>query len=115
MNFRNRKTILAGVRLGSILVTILACHIATPAQQRKLIIDCDPGIDDAIAIILAIQHPGFEILGITTTFGNATLEQATKNALRIVELSGKPIPVYKGASKPMVVPFSASLRLRASA
>jgi len=105
MNFQNRKTMSAGVRLGLLLVTILACHVAAAAQPRKLIIDCDPGIDDAIAIILAMQYPGFEILGITTTFGNATLEQATKNALRIVELSGKPIPVYKGASKPMIVPL----------
>lgn len=45
-----------------------------------------------MAIILAMQYPGFEILGITTSFGNATLEQATNNALRIVELSGKSIP-----------------------
>jgi hypothetical protein len=95
MNFQNRKTIPAGVRLGLLLVTILACHAAAAAQPRKLIIDCDPGIDDAVALILAMQHPGFEILGVTTTFGNATLEQATKNALRVVELSGRAIPVYR--------------------
>lgn len=106
MRSQNRKTISAGVRLALLLITILAFHLTAAAQSRKLIIDCDPGIDDAIAIILAMQQPEFEILGITTTFGNATLEQTTKNALRIVELSGKPIPVYKGASKPMIVPLN---------
>jgi purine nucleosidase len=71
------------------------------AQPRKIVIDCDPGIDDAMAIILAMQHPGFEIVGITTMFGNAYLDQATKNALTVVELSGRTIPVYKGAAKPL--------------
>ena len=75
------------------------------AQRQKVIIDCDPGIDDAIALVIALQQPRLEILGITTMFGNALVEQATKNALRIVELSGKNIPVYKGASKPLSVPL----------
>jgi inosine-uridine nucleoside N-ribohydrolase len=74
-------------------------------QLRKLIIDCDPGIDDAIALVLAMQCPDFEILGITTTFGNAQVEQTTKNALRIVETSGKRIPVHRGADKPLSVPL----------
>lgn len=106
MDFHHCRSLSAGVRLGVLVVAILACHAAAAAQPRKLIIDCDPGIDDAMAIILALQYPGFEILGITTTFGNATLEQATKNALRIVDLSGTPIPVHKGASKPLIVPLS---------
>jgi inosine-uridine nucleoside N-ribohydrolase len=72
-----------------------------------VIIDCDPGIDDAIALILAMQAPELEILGVTTIFGNATIEQATKNALRIVERSGKHIPVYRGAAKPLSVPLGA--------
>src|SRR6185369_5932633 len=71
------------------------------AQSRKVIIDCDPGIDDAIALILAMNYPGFEILGITTGFGNAYLNQTTRNALTVVELSQKNIPVYKGAEKPL--------------
>ena len=64
-----------------------------------------PGIDDAIALVVALQQPRFEILGITTTFGNALVEQAAKNALRIVELSGKNVPVCKGAGKPLSVPL----------
>lgn len=71
------------------------------AQSRKVIIDCDPGIDDAMAIMLAMQYPGFDIVGITTVFGNADLDQATRNALTVVELSGKSIPVYKGAARPL--------------
>ncbi len=71
------------------------------AQVRKVVIDCDPGIDDATALILAMNYPGFEILGITTGFGNAYLDQTTRNALTVVELSKKNIPVYKGAEKPL--------------
>jgi inosine-uridine nucleoside N-ribohydrolase len=103
MNIQNLKSKLTGIGLA--LLAILGCHHATGAEPRKLIIDCDPGIDDAVAMVLAMQYPGFEILGITTTFGNATIEQATKNALRIVELSGKNIPVCRGADKPLTVPL----------
>jgi len=73
------------------------------AQPRKIVIDCDPGIDDAMAIILALQHPAFEVVGITTMFGNASVDQATRNALTVVELSGRIIPVYKGAAAPLQV------------
>jgi inosine-uridine nucleoside N-ribohydrolase len=86
--------------------TILINSVTITAQQKKLIIDCDPGIDDATALVLAMQNPGFEILGITTVFGNAYLDQCTKNALQAVELSGKNIPVYKGAEKPMSIPIA---------
>lgn len=82
-----------------IALRLLLCEAA--AQPRKLIIDCDPGIDDAMAIILAMQYSGFDIVGITTMFGNAYVDQATKNALTVVELSGRSIPVYKGAAKPL--------------
>ena len=73
------------------------------AQPRKIVIDCDPGIDDAMAIILATQHPGLDIVGITTMFGNAYVDQATANALTVVELSGRTIPVYKGAARPLTI------------
>ena len=80
---------------------------AAYAQLRKVVIDCDPGVDDATALILAMNYPGFEILGITTVFGNAYLEQTTKNALTVVELSKRNIPVYKGADKPLLKPLDA--------
>ncbi|MBW2690039.1 MAG: nucleoside hydrolase, partial [Deltaproteobacteria bacterium] len=57
-------------------ITLLCSVIATNAHAQKVIIDCDPGIDDAMAIILAMEYSNFEILGITTVFGNATAEQA---------------------------------------
>jgi inosine-uridine nucleoside N-ribohydrolase len=87
-------------------VMVNSCFSNAHSQPRKVIIDCDPGIDDATALILALQSSTrFDIIGITTVFGNATLEQGTKNALRVVELSGKRIPVYKGAEKPLTVPL----------
>jgi inosine-uridine nucleoside N-ribohydrolase len=88
------------------LILLVMLHVGrldADAQPRKLIIDCDPGIDDAMAIILAMQYSGFDIVGITTGFGNAHLDQATRNALTVVELSGRKIPVYKGAAKPLRV------------
>jgi purine nucleosidase len=87
-------------------ITVLCSLIATNAHAQKIIIDCDPGVDDAIAIILAMEYSDFEILGITTVFGNAAADQATVNALRIVELSGENIPVYAGAERPLVIPQS---------
>jgi purine nucleosidase len=92
--------------LTSLIVFNSSLFTAT-AQSKKVIIDCDPGVDDAMALILAMQYPGFDILGITTIFGNAYLEQATKNALTIVELSKKNIPVYKGAERPLRKPLDA--------
>jgi len=88
-----------------LLLLFTGSQLSTNAQTRKLIIDCDPGIDDAMALILAMQYPGFEILGITTVFGNAYPDQTVKNALTVVELSKKKIPVYKGAVKPLRVPL----------
>jgi inosine-uridine nucleoside N-ribohydrolase len=91
-------------RILVVMLLVFVSHQAWSAGDKlKLIIDSDPGIDDALALTLALQYPGFEIMRITTTFGNADLEQATQNALRIIELSGQSIPVYKGAGKPSVV------------
>jgi inosine-uridine nucleoside N-ribohydrolase len=81
----------------------IALHVSlgeAAAQPRKIVIDCDPGIDDAMAIVLAMQHSAFDIVGISTMFGNAYVDQATRNALTVVELSGRATPVYQGAAKP---------------
>lgn len=70
---------------------------------RKIILDCDPGHDDAIAIILAAARPELEILGITTVSGNAEIEKTTLNALKICDLvSLNDVIVSKGASEPLV-------------
>ncbi len=67
-----------------------------------IIIDCDPGHDDAIAIFLALASPEVDLLGITTVAGNTTLENATLNALRVLELAGRPdIRVAAGAAGPL--------------
>lgn len=67
----------------------------------KAIIDCDPGHDDAVAIILAARH--FELLGVTTVGGNAPLWRVTENALKVLELIGRPdIPVAAGAAGPLL-------------
>jgi inosine-uridine nucleoside N-ribohydrolase len=84
-----------------IICVLFGIAEVSSAQTRKIIIDCDPGVDDAMALILAMNYHEFNIVGITTVFGNANIDQATKNALTIVKLSGKDIPVFKGAGKPL--------------
>lgn len=72
-------------------------------MARKIIIDTDPGQDDAVAILMALASPAdFEILGIVAVAGNVTLAQNARNALKVVELSGrKDIAVYAGCERPM--------------
>ncbi|HET7137044.1 MAG TPA: nucleoside hydrolase [Gaiellaceae bacterium] len=68
-----------------------------------IILDCDPGHDDAIAILLALASPEVELVGVTTVSGNQTLDKTTGNALRVLELAGRgDIPVYAGADAPIV-------------
>jgi inosine-uridine nucleoside N-ribohydrolase len=71
---------------------------------RQVILDTDPGIDDAMAILLALRSPALHVLGITTVFGNADIDVATANALRLVELAGRDVPVARGAANPLVMP-----------
>lgn len=71
-------------------------------QPRKIILDCDPGHDDAIAIILAGKNPNIELLGITVESGNQTLEKTGKNALNLCQYLGLDIPVCLGASEPIL-------------
>jgi uridine nucleosidase len=72
----------------------------------KIIIDTDPGIDDAMAILLAFQSPELEVVGLTTIFGNVHTQLATQNALRLTELAGRPeVPVAPGADAPLLVPL----------
>ena len=71
-------------------------------MPTPIILDCDPGHDDAIALLLALGSPELELLGVTTTFGNQTLEKTTANALRVLELAGRTdVPVASGASEPL--------------
>ncbi len=71
------------------------------AKGMKVVIDTDPGTDDALALIKALKSPDLEILGLTTVGGNATLAHTTRNALRLLEHFGRSdIPVYRGAARP---------------
>jgi purine nucleosidase len=76
-------------------------------MPQKIIIDTDPGQDDAVAILLALASPKeLEVLGIVAVAGNIGLTQTTRNALQIVELSGRVgIPVYAGCERPMRRPL----------
>ena len=70
-----------------------------------LIIDTDPGVDDAFAIALAALDPHVELLGVTTVYGNVPVEATTRNAQRILALCGAGgVPVAKGAERPLVHP-----------
>ncbi len=71
---------------------------------NKIILDCDPGHDDALAILLALASPDeIKCLGLTISAGNVSLELTSKNALRVLSLiNNKEIPVYKGCPKPLV-------------
>ncbi|MEG0680356.1 MAG: nucleoside hydrolase [Eubacterium sp.] len=71
-------------------------------EKRKVIIDCDPGIDDALAIMLACRCEELDILGLTIVSGNITGIQCAENALQILKIMGRlDIPVYLGETKPL--------------
>ncbi|KAL8526320.1 hypothetical protein ACS0TY_015511 [Phlomoides rotata] len=71
-------------------------------KGEKVIIDTDPGIDDSMAILMAFQSPDLDILGLTTVFGNVTTENATRNALLLCEIAGRPdVPVAEGSFEPL--------------
>jgi inosine-uridine nucleoside N-ribohydrolase len=72
-------------------------------SATRILLDCDPGHDDAIALLLALASPEVELLGVTTVAGNQTLEKTTANAIRVLELVGRgDVPVAAGAERPLV-------------
>ena len=79
----------------------------TSVSRSKVIYDTDPGVDDAIALYFALAHPAIEVVGITTTFGNVSVEQAAVNALYLTALAGRTIPVTKGVAVPWCKPQEA--------
>lgn len=67
-------------------------------MTHKIILDCDPGHDDAIALMLAHGNPNIELLAVTTVVGNQTLEKVSHNALAVAEIANiRGIPFAKGA------------------
>ncbi|MDN4639243.1 nucleoside hydrolase [Agreia sp. PsM10] len=72
-------------------------------MPRKIILDCDPGHDDAIAILLAHGNPEIDLLAVTTVVGNQTLEKVTRNALAVAEIAGiVGVPFAAGCPRPLV-------------
>jgi inosine-uridine nucleoside N-ribohydrolase len=71
-------------------------------KPHRIIIDTDPGIDDAMAILFAIAEPRIELVGLTTVFGNVSGERAARNALWLTELANHPCPVAAGARHPLM-------------
>ena len=75
-------------------------------KKRRIILDSDPGIDDALAILLALAVPEVALEAITVTYGNCSMNQGVLNALSILELAGAThVPVAKGADRPLVQPL----------
>ena len=74
-------------------------------MKHKIILDCDPGHDDAIAILLAAHHPAIDLLAITTVAGNQSIEKTTLNALKVCSLAHiRNVPVAMGMERPLVRP-----------
>lgn len=71
--------------------------------QIPVIIDTDPGIDDAVALVIALSHPRLAVQLITTVSGNVDVVQTTNNALKLVEFMGKKIAVAKGCARPLLI------------
>ena len=71
-------------------------------EKTKIILDCDPGHDDAVAILLAGKNEAIDLLGITVVAGNQTLEKTVCNALRVTQWLGIDVPVYGGCGRPIV-------------
>ncbi|MCX4307481.1 MAG: ribonucleoside hydrolase RihC [Acetatifactor sp.] len=74
-------------------------------SKRPIIIDTDPGIDDALAIAIALFSEELDVKLITTVAGNVSLENVTLNTLRLLHFFGKDVPVAKGAAEPLIVEF----------
>lgn len=71
--------------------------------MQRILLDCDPGHDDAIAILLAARAPGIQLEAITTVAGNQTLEKTTRNALKVCSVAGiRTVPIAAGMDRPLV-------------
>ena len=75
-------------------------------MARPVLMDMDPGCDDAVAIVMALGYDDLDIVGVTTGHGNATVEDTTRNARAVLELFGRPdVPVAAGCAEPLVDPL----------
>jgi len=75
---------------------------STPGAPLPVVLDCDPGHDDAVAILFAAGSSAIDLLGITTVAGNQTLERTTRNACQIATVAGIDVPIVAGAERPLL-------------
>lgn len=73
-------------------------------MTTRIVMDCDTGSDDAVAIMLAALHPGIDLLAVSTVNGNVPLSHTTENTLRVLDHIGVRVPVHSGAARPLVRP-----------
>jgi purine nucleosidase len=86
-------------------VTAGTAGTAERGGPARVLLDCDPGIDDALAIVFGCGHPGLDLVGLTTVSGNVNLDTVTGNALSVLELAGRPdVPVVPGSARPLLRP-----------
>src|SRR5262249_27958555 len=83
---------------------ILSLEIHAGAHMNRIVIDTDPGVDDAHAIMLACAHPAAKVEALTTVAGNVSLDRATRNALIILDVIGQDVPVFPGCDDALVQP-----------
>lgn len=81
-------------------------------EKTKVILDVDTGSDDAIAIMTALRSPELDVLGICTVNGNQPVENTTENTLRVIDLLGSKVPVYKGCTTPLVATLNPVRQMR---
>lgn len=76
-------------------------------MSKRFVLDGDPGIDDCLALLYLLASPGVSLTAVTTTFGNVSVDQATENALNLLDLAGRPdVPVAAGGPRPLCGPFA---------
>lgn len=94
----------AGLLVGASAMPMRLFGMADGGQPRKIILDVDLGIDDAFALLLAHYSPAIDLVGVTTVFGNATIDIGTRNTLYIKEKFGIEAEVYRGAAAALYEP-----------
>ena len=82
--------------------------------MRRFLIDTDTASDDAVALVLALKHPGVHVEAITVVAGNVPVDQGVQNALHTVELTGAVVPVYRGMAAPIRRPFHSARHVHGS-
>src|SRR5206468_4242973 len=81
------------------------------SMPTPVIIDCDPGTDDAVAILVALASPELSVLAITVAGGNVGLDRTLPNTLALTALAGSAVPVYAGADRPLLGQFVSEPRV----